>query len=114
MGQGNPECSYRLGNDKLETSPMERDLVVLVDSKLNESQQCPGSQEGQPCSEGHQTNQCQPDEGGDCPTLLRTGVASPHVLRTVLDATIQEGYKATREHPKKGHKDAEGSSGEAM
>ncbi|KAJ7404310.1 hypothetical protein WISP_146133 [Willisornis vidua] len=48
---GNPGCSCRLGNEMLAGNAMERDLV---DGKLNISQQCPGSQEGQPCPGGHQ------------------------------------------------------------
>ncbi|KAJ7423066.1 hypothetical protein WISP_35278 [Willisornis vidua] len=32
---GKPGCTYRLGNEMLESSAMERHLDVLVDSKLN-------------------------------------------------------------------------------
>lgn len=37
LGRGNPGCLYRLGEERLESSPIERELDVLVD-KLNLSQ----------------------------------------------------------------------------
>ena len=37
LNQGNPKYKYRLGGERLESSPEEKDLRVLVDERFHMS-----------------------------------------------------------------------------
>ncbi|KAJ7421908.1 hypothetical protein BTVI_15887 [Pitangus sulphuratus] len=39
-GQGNPQYQYRLGHKQIKSTPAEKDLDLLLDERLDLSQQC--------------------------------------------------------------------------
>ena len=70
LDRRNPRHIYRLGGANLESSPAEKDLGVLVDEKLNVSQQCAlAAWESKWYPGLHQKRVVQQEQGGDCPTL---------------------------------------------
>ncbi|GAB0180473.1 spindle and kinetochore-associated protein 3 [Grus japonensis] len=111
LGRGNPGYTHRLGDETLETSHAERDLGVLVNSKLNVSQQCAQAARKANCILGCiKHGIASRSREGIVP--LCTGAASPRVLCAVLGATVQKGHKTIGEGPKEGNKNGEGSRGE--
>ncbi|KAJ7415510.1 hypothetical protein BTVI_37861 [Pitangus sulphuratus] len=108
LGWGHPGCLHRLGNEILESSAIERDLGVLVDSKLNMNQQCPGSQEGQLCPGGIWQSITSWSREGIVP--LCSALVWPHLAYCVQFWAPQykKSIKTSRECAKEGNKDGEG------
>lgn len=77
LGYDSSGYMYRLVDEQLESSPTERDLKILADSKPNVSQQCTLASKRANHIPGcirPSDHQC---EGRDCPTLLCAGASLP-------------------------------------
>ncbi|KAJ7418843.1 hypothetical protein WISP_57325 [Willisornis vidua] len=101
LGQNNSRCTYRLGKERLESSLTEKALEILINYKLNMSQQCPGSQEGNHVLGGIRQNIASQSRKVIVPLCS--------VPCAVLGMTILEEYKAIRKHSKESYKGDEGS-----
>jgi len=102
MGQGNPKHRYRLGGEWIESSPEEKDLGLLVDEKLNTTQQRVLTT--QKANRIHQKKSGQQVEGGDSAPLLCSGQTPPGVLRPALEPSAQDRHGPVGAGPEEGQK----------
>ena len=76
LGQSNARHRYELGEAWLESSPAERDLGVLVSSRLSVSQQCALAAKRANCILGCIKHSIiSQSERGDYPAVFSIGVA---------------------------------------
>ena len=100
---------YWLEGDLLQRSSVEKDLGVLMDSRLAMSQQCALVAKHTSGILGCIKKSCQQIKEGDPPPLLCTGEAASGVLCPVLGFSVQQTQGSLRRSPVEGHKDYEGS-----
>jgi len=70
---------YRLGTDLLERRYMEKDLGVLVDSRLTVSQQCALAIKNASVIMGHIKKKCVASRSRDILLLLYSAQVRPHL-----------------------------------
>jgi len=103
LGWGNPKHKYRLGRQWIEGSSEEKDLDVLLDEKLNVTQQCMlAAQKGNHILGCIKKSVASRLMEGILP--LCSGEIPSGVLRPALEPSAQERHGPVRVGPEEGHK----------
>ncbi|GAB0179563.1 mitochondrial enolase superfamily member 1 [Grus japonensis] len=104
MGQGNPKHSYRLGRELIESSPEKKHFRVLVDKKLNMTQQYALAAQKASCILGY-IKRSMTSRSREVILTLYSTIVRPHLEYCVQLWRSQEGRGAVGESPEEGHED---------
>ncbi|PKU42316.1 rna-directed dna polymerase from mobile element jockey- hypothetical protein [Limosa lapponica baueri] len=102
LGWSNPQYQYRLRDEGIESSPVEKDLGILMDKKFDVNWQC--ARAGQKANTILGCINKSMVKGGDFSPLLCYDETPHGVLGPALGSPTQERYGLVRAGPDEGHK----------